>query len=73
MAESLDPRLEAKLQALEERAEELSASLADPDVMSDMERFRTLSRSYSEVEAVVAKYREHRRLDGDLAGARELA
>ena len=72
MAGFLEAKLEAKLAALEERAEELSRSLADPEVTADMERFRTLSRSYAEIEPVVAKFREHTKVATDLQGAQEL-
>jgi len=72
MARSLEPNLEAKLSELEQRTDELARALADPDVTSDMERYRTLSRSYAEVHPIVASYRVHCKAVADLAGAREL-
>ena len=67
MAGFLENKLETKLEALEARAEDLSRSLADPDVTADMERFRTLSRSYAEIEPIVAKFREHTKVARDMA------
>jgi peptide chain release factor 1 len=72
MAEPLEPKLEAKLRALVERADELSRQMADPAVASDMERYRTLGRAYAEVEPIVARYREHCKLAADLGGAQGL-
>jgi peptide chain release factor 1 len=73
MSELIDPRLASKLETVEQRAEELSRSLAEPDATSDMARFRKLTQAYSELEPLVEKYREHRKLASDCAGARELA
>jgi peptide chain release factor 1 len=72
MAGALEPKLEAKLEALAQRVEELARALADPEITADMERFRTISRSYAELEPVVAKFREHQALHADWEDAREL-
>jgi peptide chain release factor 1 len=69
----LDAHLEAKLTALEGRASELSRQLADPEVTADRARFRDLGRAYNEVQAIVAKFDEYRKVRSDLDGARELA
>ncbi|NIV47441.1 MAG: peptide chain release factor 1, partial [Gammaproteobacteria bacterium] len=37
----LDPQLEQKLAALEERSQQLSEELAEPDITADMDRYRT--------------------------------
>ena len=73
MAGSLDPKLESKLKALGERSEELSRALSEPDIVSDMERYKSTSRLYSELQPVVGKYQEYSKVERDLAGARELA
>jgi len=72
MAGPLDPRLEGKLEEVERRSEELSQALSNPDITSDMERYRSVSRSYSELQPVIEKFREYRKFREDLAGAREL-
>ncbi|MDH3626592.1 MAG: peptide chain release factor 1 [Acidobacteriota bacterium] len=72
MAGTLDPKLDSKLQSLVQRSEELSANLADPEVTSDMDRYRRLTRSYADLEPIVGKYRECRQVQSDLEGAGEL-
>ena len=47
----------AKLDDLAERHEELSALLADADVMADRERYTALSREYAELQPLIAAYR----------------
>jgi len=68
----LDTGLESKLVALEAQAVQLSASLADPDVTSDMDRYRSLSRSYSDSEPILVKFVEYRKAETELQGAREV-
>jgi len=72
MPGSLDPRLQAKLGAAEQRAEEISSALSNPEVTADLERFRALSRDYAGLEPIVAKFREYNKVTADLEGAREL-
>jgi peptide chain release factor 1 len=69
---TLDPKLRTKLEALEERSKELSALLAQPDVTSDMDRYRELGRSYSEVMSVVETFTAYNKKAQDLDGAREM-
>ena len=42
-----------KLEAIAERVEELSGLLADPDLMSNQDRFRSLSQEYAHLQPVV--------------------
>ena len=46
--------------------------LSDPDTIADKVRFRDLSREYARLEPVVRDFREWRRVEGDLAAAREM-
>jgi len=55
----LSSSITAKLDGLAERHEELSALLADVEVMADRDRYTALSREYAELEPVVAAYREY--------------
>ena len=59
----------AKLGTLEERHEEVAALLGDAETIADQDRFRTLSREYAELEAVVKCYGEYRALCEDLEAA----
>ncbi|MCY3804197.1 MAG: PCRF domain-containing protein, partial [Gammaproteobacteria bacterium] len=61
-----------KLETLKERHEEISVSLSDAEIVKDQTRFAALSREYSQLEPIVKKFDEHRRLMKDLAYAQEL-
>jgi peptide chain release factor 1 len=57
---------------LETRFSELEGELANPEVISDRERFAAASRAYRELEPAAKLASEYRRAADDLAGAREL-
>ncbi len=65
--------IQARLEQLTERYEEVSALLSESSVISDQNRFRELSREYSEIEPVVQCYRAWRQSQEDIESARELA
>jgi peptide chain release factor 1 len=62
-----------KLEKLAERHEEVSALLADPDVIGSSDNFRELSMEYARLEPVVARYREYLSLLQEKASAQEMA
>jgi peptide chain release factor 1 len=62
-----------KLDRLSERYDEVSALLADPEVIGDSNKFRELSQEYSRLEAVVGRYRAHNELLGERAQAQQMA
>ena len=72
MAGTLDSKLESKLQALEAQYEELSQTLADPDVVADRDRYRETSRAYAELGPLVSRFREYLKAASDLGEAHEL-
>jgi peptide chain release factor 1 len=55
-----------------ERAE-LESALADPSVLSDPEKARTLGRRYAELNAIVQTYQDWKQTGADEEAARELA
>jgi peptide chain release factor 1 len=65
--------LRTKLDQLSARLQELDALLAAEDATRDLERYRLLSRERSEIDPVVARYRDFARAEADLATAIELA
>jgi len=69
----MKPSIQARLEQLTERYEEVSALLSDSSVISDQNRFRELSREYSEIEPVVHCFRAWRQSQEDIESARELA
>ncbi len=62
----------SKLAGLNDRFEEVSALLADPEVMGDRDKFTNLSREFSEIEPVVLCYRKVEKLETDLEDSRAL-
>ena len=64
--------LKYKLDNLAERYSEVSALLSQPETISDQNRFRELSREYTELERVVMCYTNYNRRLTDLEEAREM-
>jgi peptide chain release factor 1 len=65
--------LRQPFERLEMRLAELDASLADPQLLSDIGRWRKLSQEQAEVAGVVALWRRFRQREDDLATARGMA
>jgi peptide chain release factor 1 len=61
-----------KLEAIEKTYEELTQQMTDPAVISDQARYTKVAKQSRELEPVVEKFRELRKLDSDMAGAKEL-
>ena len=61
-----------KLEQLEARFRDLEAQLADPDVVSDGQRYTAAAKQHAELSDVVAAYRDWRRTGDDLEAAREM-
>ncbi|HYO82385.1 MAG TPA: peptide chain release factor 1 [Bryobacteraceae bacterium] len=61
-----------KLDGIETRFEELTRLMADPETLSDPETYRKTARQQSELEEVVGRYRDWKRLTGELEGARSM-
>jgi peptide chain release factor 1 len=64
--------LRQQFERLSMRQAELDATLADPQLMSDIKRWRALSREQAEVAEVVSDFRLYQQREQDLATAREL-
>ena len=61
-----------KLEALDERYEEVQALLSDGDVISDQDKFKALSKEYSQLEEVVKAFKDYQQAQEDLATAEEM-
>lgn len=61
-----------KLETLLERYEELQALLGDAEIISNQEKFRALSKEYSQLEDVVKCYQSLQQAQDDLASAQEM-
>jgi peptide chain release factor 1 len=64
--------LRQQFERLAMRQAELDATLADPQLMSDLKRWRALSREQAEVAEVVTDFRLYQQREQDLVTAREL-
>ncbi|MBX3279765.1 MAG: peptide chain release factor 1 [Acidobacteria bacterium] len=61
-----------KLDSIEKTYEELTAQMTDNAVISDQSLYTKVARQHRELEPVVEKYRELKKIDADIAGAREI-
>ena len=66
----MKPFLRQQLERYPVRLQELDFFLSQPDVVSDMDRFRALTREHSEVSEVAARYEAFLHREHDLSGAR---
>ena len=48
-----------KLEATSERLEEIAAMLTDPDIISNQDKFRELSREYSQIEPTINLFNQY--------------
>ena len=67
----IDPLIERLREAVT-RYEELGLKMADPDVISDIDRLRELAKEHSQLEPVAAAATHHFKMLDELNQAREL-
>lgn len=60
------------LDVLEDRYEEVSQMMSDPEIISDTERFMTLSKEEADLRGKVSKYREYKEVNQELSETEEL-
>jgi len=63
----------SKLETLVERYEEVQHLLGDPDVIGNQDKFRALSKEYSQLEEVTKCFQSYQQAQEDLAAAEEMA
>jgi peptide chain release factor 1 len=61
-----------KLESLVERFEEVQALLGDPSVIGNQDKFRNLSKEYSQLEAVVTQFGSYQSAQKDVESALEM-
>jgi peptide chain release factor 1 len=61
-----------KLESIEKTYEEISQQMTDPSVIADMTIYTKVTKQHRELEPVVERYRALKKLESDLAGAREI-
>jgi len=63
---------EERLEEAEKRFSELTARMADPEVINDPEQYRATAKAHSELTELVSKYRDWKRATRELADARSM-
>ncbi len=61
-----------RLEQLAHRLIEVDALLAEPEIASDMDRYRKISRERAELEPVVTAFNAYRATEGDIQAAQEM-
>ena len=69
----MKPSMLVKLEQLADRHTEVSALLADPQVINDNARFRTLSQEYAQLEPVASGFRSYCHMLDEVRSAKEMA
>jgi peptide chain release factor 1 len=68
----MNPSIINKLEHLSARHEEVSALLADPEIIEDQERFRALAREYAQLEPVAKGFQAYQQVEEDWKSAQEM-
>lgn len=61
-----------KLEGIENRYEEIAQRMADPEIVSDLDRLAELAREHAELKEIVALYRQYRQARAELDQAESL-
>jgi len=61
-----------KLRSVEAKYDELSVQLGTPEIQSDPAEYRKAAKTLSDLQPLVEKFREFKKVDEDIAGAEEL-
>ena len=68
----MKPSLRGKLETLSERLQELNALLSDSSIISNQEKFRTLSIEHAQLSPVVSCFQRYQHTLTDINTAREM-
>jgi len=66
------PSIRTKLERLDERFGEVTALLAEPEVQTNQDRFRDLSREYAQIEPVTECFARYRACEAEIGAAEDL-
>src|SRR5688572_11704520 len=61
-----------KLAAIEAKYDQMTAEIGDPMVQADQTKFRTHSKTLSEMQPLVDAYREYKNVDADFAATEDM-
>ena len=68
----MNPTLREQFERLALRLAELDATLSDPQLASDIKRWRSLSREQAEVRGIVERFRRYQQRERDVEAARQM-
>ena len=68
----MNPTLREQFERLGLRLAELDANLSDPQVLANIDRYRSLSREQAEVSQVMQQFRQYQQRERDLDAGREM-
>ncbi len=61
-----------KLQAINERYEEVSRLITDPDIISDMKRYISLNKEFKDLGPIITAYKEYKNILDNIESTREI-
>lgn len=61
-----------KLKSIEEKYEQISQCLTEPEIVSDQQEYKKYMREFKNLTPIVEKYREYKKVSSDVEEAREL-
>jgi peptide chain release factor 1 len=61
-----------KLEFIEKKYEDLSRAIADPDVIARQNEWRQMIKEHADLEDIVIKYREYKKIEQDIEVAKEM-
>ena len=61
-----------KLEAVEKRFEELTIKISDPDVIANQNEWREFMKEHAEIQPIVEKYREYKKVQKEYEDAKEI-
>lgn len=61
-----------QLEAIRERFEEVAQQITQPEIVSDMKKFKTISKEYKDLEKIVNQYKEYQNVLSNIDSAKEV-
>ena len=61
-----------QLEAIKERFEEVAQQMTQPEIVSDMKKYKTISKEYKDLEKIVNKYSEYQNVLSNIDSAKEV-
>lgn len=61
-----------KLEAIKKRFDDVSEMIVAPDIISDMKRYTSLNKEYKELNKIVSKYLEYKKLLGNIDSSKKV-